>query len=184
MEDFTYTIKNMVKMRDVAEKYGLYVKSNGKTVCPFHDDTDPSLHIYEDNYHCFSCGAHGDVIDFVKNYFGISFQQALEKINIDFALSLPIGRKLTVREYLRNKDMNKEAERKKNEKQMLEDSLTKEYQDAFDNYSRLAIQMKKHRPKSPDEAPDPRFLEALSGLENAEYRLDLAETRLHSYGAK
>src|SRR5262245_10355558 len=32
---------------------------NGKIRCPFHDDHTPSLHVYEDHYHCFVCGAHG-----------------------------------------------------------------------------------------------------------------------------
>jgi DNA polymerase I-like protein with 3'-5' exonuclease and polymerase domains len=38
--------------------------SPGKTLCPFHDDHNPSLHIYSDgHYHCFVCGAHGGVED-------------------------------------------------------------------------------------------------------------------------
>jgi phage/plasmid primase-like uncharacterized protein/KaiC/GvpD/RAD55 family RecA-like ATPase len=35
--------------------------------CPFHPDRTPSFVVYEDSYHCFGCGAHGDVIDFVAN---------------------------------------------------------------------------------------------------------------------
>jgi hypothetical protein len=35
---------------------------NGKIVCPFHDDHDPSLHLYADgHYHCYVCGAHGSI---------------------------------------------------------------------------------------------------------------------------
>jgi hypothetical protein len=35
---------------------------NGKIVCPFHDDHDPSLQLYADgHYHCYVCGAHGDI---------------------------------------------------------------------------------------------------------------------------
>ena len=35
---------------------------NGKIICPFHDDHDPSLHLYADgHYHCYVCGAHGDI---------------------------------------------------------------------------------------------------------------------------
>jgi DNA primase len=32
-----------------------------KVRCIFHDDNDPSMHIYEDAAHCFACGAHADV---------------------------------------------------------------------------------------------------------------------------
>jgi DNA primase len=36
-----------------------------KTLCPAHDDTDPSCHIFpDDRFYCFSCGATGDVVDF------------------------------------------------------------------------------------------------------------------------
>jgi DNA polymerase len=35
---------------------------NGKIICPFHDDHDPSLQLYADgHYHCYVCGAHGDI---------------------------------------------------------------------------------------------------------------------------
>ena len=37
----------------------------GKIICPFHADQRPSLHIYDDHYHCFACGAHGDRIDWL-----------------------------------------------------------------------------------------------------------------------
>jgi DNA polymerase len=42
-------------------------QANGKVCCPFHDDTTPSLHIYntvdDPHYHCFGCGAHGPLSD-------------------------------------------------------------------------------------------------------------------------
>jgi hypothetical protein len=39
-------------------------RATRKILCPFHDDHNPSLQIYSDgHYHCFSCGAHGDVED-------------------------------------------------------------------------------------------------------------------------
>jgi DNA polymerase I-like protein with 3'-5' exonuclease and polymerase domains len=38
--------------------------SAGKISCPFHDDPNPSLQIYSDgHYHCYGCGAHGDIAD-------------------------------------------------------------------------------------------------------------------------
>lgn len=48
--------------------------NNGKCVCPFHDDTDPSLSISITNdklvWHCFGCGASGDVFNFVARRMG------------------------------------------------------------------------------------------------------------------
>jgi hypothetical protein len=36
-----------------------------KIICPFHDDNQPSCHIYDDHFYCFACGAHGDRIDWL-----------------------------------------------------------------------------------------------------------------------
>ena len=43
----------------------LSANSSGKTHCvaPGHQDNDPSMHLYGDHVHCFSCGFHGDVAD-------------------------------------------------------------------------------------------------------------------------
>lgn len=38
---------------------------DGKIRCPFHNDNTPSLHIYDDHYYCFGCGARGDAIDWL-----------------------------------------------------------------------------------------------------------------------
>ncbi len=33
--------------------------------CPFHGEKTPSFYVYDDHFHCFGCGAHGDAIGFV-----------------------------------------------------------------------------------------------------------------------
>ena len=35
---------------------------NGKVTCPFHSDEHPSMHIYDDHYHCYQCGSHGSLV--------------------------------------------------------------------------------------------------------------------------
>ena len=68
------SIKDAVSIVDVVESYGLEQfqrsadRSGAKAVCPFHDDTNPSLSIDENRkmYKCFSCGAGGDVFRFVR----------------------------------------------------------------------------------------------------------------------
>ena len=57
--------------------------SQPKALCPFHDDHDPSLQFYPDKssarqrYHCFSCGAHGDIFDLVKRLRNCDFMGAV-----------------------------------------------------------------------------------------------------------
>jgi CHC2-type zinc finger protein/Toprim domain-containing protein len=50
---------------------------DGKMCCPFHDDSTPSLKIYDDHYHCFGCGAHGDRIDWLMAVDGLSRADAV-----------------------------------------------------------------------------------------------------------
>jgi CHC2 zinc finger/Toprim domain len=53
---------------------------DGKIICPFHDDHRPSLHIYDDHYHCFACGAHGDRIDWLMHAEGVDRAQAAVRL--------------------------------------------------------------------------------------------------------
>jgi DNA polymerase len=52
----------------------------GKTRCPFHDDTTPSLQIYSDHYHCYACGAHGDQVDWLMQVDGLDRDEAIRLI--------------------------------------------------------------------------------------------------------
>jgi hypothetical protein len=52
----------------------------GKIHCPFHDDDTPSLHVYEDHYHCFGCGAHGDLIDLLMKIEGMNLLDAEQAV--------------------------------------------------------------------------------------------------------
>lgn len=51
-------------------------------LCPFHDDHKPSMYVVPGKqiYHCFSCGATGDVFTFVMKYLGLEFREALEML--------------------------------------------------------------------------------------------------------
>jgi DNA polymerase len=63
---------------------------NGKIRCPFHDDDRPSLHLYDDHYYCFACGAHGDRVDWLIGVEGLSHDEALEALaNWDGPISTP-----------------------------------------------------------------------------------------------
>lgn len=66
---------------EVARRYGLQLQRSGRTWsgrCPFHPDTRPSFHVYPDNhFHCFGCGLHGSVVDFVARAEGVPWKEAL-----------------------------------------------------------------------------------------------------------
>ena len=60
-------------------------------LCPFHNEKTPSFTVNEDKgfFHCFGCGAHGDVIGFVMRDEGLSFPEAVERLAGDAGLALP-----------------------------------------------------------------------------------------------
>lgn len=67
---FRKAIDEKIKISEVAKIFGLKVKRN-KIVCPFHNDTDPSLSLNDDlnTFHCFGCHAKGDIIEFYRRLY-------------------------------------------------------------------------------------------------------------------
>ena len=63
-------LKQRLTCREAAPRYGLKVNASGMALCPFHDEHSPSLKLSR-GFHCFGCGAQGDVITFVSRLFGI-----------------------------------------------------------------------------------------------------------------
>lgn len=81
LKDFTQKVKNALDIVDVIGEYITLKKAgvNYKGICPFHNDHNPSMVVSKakQTYHCFVCGAHGDVIEFVKQQENLTFMEAL-----------------------------------------------------------------------------------------------------------
>jgi DNA primase len=60
-----------------------------KGCCPFHGEKTPSFYVYDDHFHCFGCGEHGDVISFVMKSTGASFPDAVEQLAREAGLEVP-----------------------------------------------------------------------------------------------
>ncbi|HQT79483.1 MAG TPA: CHC2 zinc finger domain-containing protein, partial [Rhodopila sp.] len=60
-----------------------------KGCCPFHGEKTPSFYVYEDGYHCFGCGAHGDAIAFVMQSQGLGFMEAVNQLAAEAGLDVP-----------------------------------------------------------------------------------------------
>lgn len=72
---------------EMLEAEGMTLKSRGRALwglCPFHADKHPSMKINRDSqtFHCFGCGAHGDVIDFTQRLHNLSFKVALRYLGM------------------------------------------------------------------------------------------------------
>lgn len=55
---------------------------NYQACCPFHNEKSPSFTVSQDKqfYHCFGCGAHGNVISFLMDYENLEFVDAIEDL--------------------------------------------------------------------------------------------------------
>ncbi|WP_372618536.1 DNA primase [Falsiroseomonas sp.] len=62
---------------------------NWKGCCPFHGEKTPSFYVYDDHFHCFGCGAHGDAITFVMRAEGAGFPEAVERLAAEAGLDVP-----------------------------------------------------------------------------------------------
>ncbi len=62
---------------------------NWKGCCPFHGEKTPSFYVYDDHFHCFGCGAHGDAITFVMRAEGAAFPEAVERLAAEAGLDVP-----------------------------------------------------------------------------------------------
>jgi DNA primase len=60
-----------------------------KGCCPFHGEKTPSFYVYDDHYHCFGCGKHGDAITFVMDTQGTSFPEAVEQLAAEAGMQVP-----------------------------------------------------------------------------------------------
>jgi len=93
-------VRETVSARQYATLIGLPVNRNGFTQCPFHSgDHTGSMKLYDGTrgFHCFGCGASGDVIELAKRFYGLNFPAAITKVAEDAGIALP-GVKPTYRQ--------------------------------------------------------------------------------------
>ena len=84
--------------QDAARHYGLTFDRRGWAVCPFHQDKHPSMSFRAGRFRCWACNASGDAVDFTARLFGLEPMAAVERVNADFMLGLPLHRQQTPQE--------------------------------------------------------------------------------------
>lgn len=146
-------VKLSITVPEAAQRYGLTVH-RGRGLCPFHDDHHPSLMIREDHYHCFTCGAHGDVIDLAGKLLNLSPGPAARTLAVDFGI-----RPGTVRVPRPVKKRNLREEKSR--------CLV-----ALTGYLHWLRRWKQEEAPDPGQEPGPRFLEACQMESTISYLTD------------
>ena len=160
-ENVFEAVKQSVSTREAAEFYGIKVSRNGMACCPFHDDKNPSMKV-DQRFHCFGCGADGDVIDFTAKLFDLSPKEAAEKLAQDFGLI-----------YDSQAPPRRRYVRQKTEAQKFREDRQRCYRVLSDYYYLLKKWEADRSPRTPEEEPHPRFVEAIQKKTYVEYLLDL-----------
>ena len=161
-ENVFEAVKQSVSTREAAEFYGIKVSRTGMACCPFHDDKNPSMKLNEEYFYCFGCGATGDVIDFTAKLFNLSPKEAAEKLAQDFGLI-----------YDSQAPPRRRYVRQKTEAQKFREDRQRCYRVLSDYYYLLKKWEADRSPRTPEEEPHPRFVEAIQKKAYVEYLLDL-----------
>ena len=159
-ENVFEVVKESVTTREAAEMYGIEVKHGGMACCPFHDDRHPSMKV-DRRFHCFGCGADGDVIDFTARLYNLTPKEAAEKLAQDFGLA-----------YDSQAPPRRNYVRQKSETQKLKEKREHGWRVLTDYYHLLRKWETDYSPKTPDEDPHPRFMEAIQKKDYMGYLLD------------
>lgn len=84
-------VKSQLNIQTVIEHYGFKVNRAHQFVCPFHNDHKPSASIKNDYFHCFVCGAGGDLITFTARYLNLHNIEAARELVRVFGLNIDIS---------------------------------------------------------------------------------------------
>ncbi len=90
---FISTLRQRVSLTDAVSKHVRLLRKGQMMMglCPFHGEKTPSFSINPSRgtYHCFGCGARGDVIDFVRQHTRVSFADAVISLAGSIGMELP-----------------------------------------------------------------------------------------------
>ncbi|MCW8330336.1 DNA primase [Photobacterium sp. SDRW27] len=89
-------IDDLIARHDIVDIVDARVKlkkqgKNFGACCPFHNEKTPSFSVSQEKqfYHCFGCGAHGNVLDFVMEFDRLEFVEAIEELSSQLGLEVP-----------------------------------------------------------------------------------------------
>lgn len=130
-------IKATYSMRDVAARYGLVPNRSGILPCPFHQERDPSMKLYERDFHCFACGANGDIFTFVQRMEDVGFKEAFQILGGTYEKPA-FSSRLIVYKARKQREMKQKEARRQRDRQNLNNMLIDIYRAYMDRSEPLS----------------------------------------------
>lgn len=158
-------VKSSVSIMDAAQRYGLTINRYKKAICPYHNDSKPSLSFKNERFKCFSCGASGDVIDLVSCLTNSEPLVAVQELSDAYHLGIDVSKPVDSGIVLKA--------RQRQERKKAFEAWEHDAANTYAEYFRLLREWKcDYAPKSQDDELNPRYVEALTKLEHIEYICD------------
>lgn len=166
VNDLSYAvdaIRQSVSAVDAGTALGLNPDRYGRCACPIHGGKNRNFKLYagERGFHCFVCGASGDVIKLVRDVNRCSFPEALGWLNSEFALGLDLNHEpdRNAREAARKAREDKlRREREDHETMML---ALDELADTERRLGDLADDIRQYQPTDRNAQFDGRYVQAV-----------------------
>lgn len=185
--EYAVAIKQSLTMGDILRSYVPAEPRKNRIPCPIHNGADYNFSFNDSGYHCFVCGASGDVIGFVQQYFNMSFSEAIRQLDKDFALNLSLdgdtshynaerAKELRIQSALR--ELNNALRRQSAEE------LDAEYWVLLRVYKIYCEAVERLKPSIPEEEPTKEFIHVLKYRDIAENKLDEAFDRICNAGGE
>lgn len=157
-------IKSRLSCAELLAMHGIKANQKGMARCCFHDDTHPSMAVFDDHVHCYACGAHEDVIGLAKQLYSVSIAEAI-KITAGLAGIAAID---NTWEYKRKVDAIRQ---KADERKQTINALNESYYKLLAEFARLERNKTEYAPGSPNTDLHPLFVEAITRIEFVWYAM-------------
>lgn len=178
ISDLAGAVRQSVTAMDVAKMIGMDVNRAGFCRCPLHGEKTGSMKIYPGTrgWYCFGCHKGGSAIDLVMDYYGMNLKEAIEMLNAEFCLGLPIGyvpTKEQEAEAKRRAAEREEASRKRREREQRREAAYERYLDVGAEIAKLERTAEMTAPRRWNAPMAPEYVDAVNRLpelrDEAEY---------------
>ena len=171
--DIFARLKENLSISAVTTTYGVEMNRHNKALCPFHEESTPSLTIYPDtnSFYCFGCNTGGDAISFVGQLFELEPLEAARKLDEDFQLGL-LAEKLTPE---MKREMAEAIKQREAEQRFIQ-SLEEWAEGAFNTlclcHGLMQEDAVQYAPKSVEDEYHPRFIAACHWKDYVQYLIN------------
>ena len=181
MTDYAELIRQSVSMPQILALYGFGSPRGHRMPCPLHNGVKPNFTFNNERFKCYVCGAHGTVIDFVMQLYGLSFMDAMKRIDQDCKLGLKIGEHCSDEQDAQRRRELDERIAARRARQSERQRLYDEYHDALDRWIEMDKVVQNEAPQLPWDEPSDRYAHAVKWISAAADVVDETERNIWEF---